>query len=77
MSKYKGIKITFKPGYNSLPMCKAEEVKCEIMLLLNITTRQSWYRYLRGEVYITPEMRKDITKIFNKHKIRTGIWIEC
>lgn len=77
MSKYKGEKISFRPGYESLPLNKVADVKCEIMSLLSITTKQSWHRYLRGEVYITPEMKRDISKVFNRNKIRVGIWTKC
>lgn len=75
MSKYKGIKISFKNGYNSLPINRATDVKQEIMRLLDIKTNQSWHRYMRGEVYITPEMKKDITEIFIKYNVINDVWI--
>lgn len=75
MSKYKGIKISFKNGYNSLPINRATDVKQEIMELLDIKSKQSWHRYMRGEVYITPEMKKDITEIFIKYNIINDVWI--
>lgn len=77
MSKYKGEKISFRGGYDSLPVNKTADVKREIMELIGITTRQSWYRYIKGEAYISFELKRDITKIFNRNKITTGIWIKC
>lgn len=68
--------MSFRNGYNSLPINKATDVKKEIMTLLDITTKQSWYRYMRGEVYITPEMKRDITDVFTKYDIVDNIWIE-
>lgn len=66
---------SFKRGWNQLRGIDRPAVKEEIMDSLGITTKQSWYQRLNGEIEPKVSEAAAIEKAFAKKRI-TKVWGE-
>ena len=66
-------KHSFALGYSQVRRKDSAQVKQDIMALLKVTTRQSWYNRLTGKIIPNVEEKEGIEKIFQAYGIKK-VW---
>lgn len=66
-------KLSFKKGFDQVPVGKVKQIKTELMEALNISSRTSWRSRLKGWVKPSESEIQAIESIFAKYKIK-NIW---
>ncbi len=66
---------SFKRGWLKVPKGKLQEVKSEIMQVLEIISKSAWFAKLDGRTTLKQIEKDALERIFEKHGI-TDIWGE-
>jgi hypothetical protein len=66
---------SFKRGYLKVPKGKLQQVKQEIMTVLEIYSKSAWFSKIDGRTTLKQIEKEAVEKIFEKHGI-TDIWGE-